>query len=241
MEAVNKYMHSPYVPLVISGEDFKWLPEYRANASVLDNHYKRLFGQLAIDELLVGAHDGITETNVKDAIEGAIKANKENLNRMWEIMEAEYNPLYNIDVHREYHFGKQQTTDTFGKVESNQIIGDRSTDVDTEPYNVTTTNDTTGMNTESFINDDKSTMHYDTTHTNTSSDEAQDSSTVEEHTDTHIYDAYINTEDFAGNQGITMSGQMIRDHLDVWRDYFNFWDALYKIIYKAVAISIFVD
>lgn len=196
------------------------------------------------------------ERFVKDC-EAGVFSHLNELARMWQVIQMDYRPLFNKDVtdvktvegtlfddvhsgsNKDIHAGEDVDT-TEGQTEDRTQSSNRGKRVGTDlaQFEETTTEEVVPYNNETFYDKNKL--------TNTRDIEGVDNSSTNNvnYGISHTYDSniehtfdeetertadYTETMTSRGNQGITMSQQMIESELKL-RMTFAFWDVLYKMV-----------
>lgn len=253
---VKELISTPLITSILHTSDYHFMDEYTNNSIALDNHYIKLFGGLQIDEELIGSTDTQTKTNITNEIRYYIIAHKEQLNRLYDINNLEYNPLYNVDAVETTTYGRTNKTDTFGVHKTDNDFGSTQTDRTTQGYNVdtvlgetnvTTTNNVSGFNEGSLVEDNN---------TNTSSEEVlnrttynpqseqlttesfTNTTTSNQHIDTYVEDEHTVTLDRRGNIGTTKSTDLVQSEFDVWSK-IAFWDYLFTSLFATISIPLY--
>ena len=257
---IKNYLATPIISNTIPINDFDFLSEYRQNSVKLDKHFIKMYGNLSLDEELEGATDTLTKTNVTNEITNCLYTHREQLNRIYEINNLEYNPLYNVDGTttttseigervETNTIGEQNNTTTIGALEVTSNLGEQKNS-DTEGIRHTeTTNKATGYNGNTMMDDNKS-INDSNEVTNssligarkdtTSTGEQINKNKIDEKTDTIKHNAYTDkvTEVRRGNIGVTKSTELIQSQYDTWKN-IDFWNLLYTLIISSITIPFY--
>lgn len=175
-----------------------------------------------------GAIDAQINMMLRDILKGVFDENAESFKRIWSVINKSYEPLYNVDVvDTEEHSGSDTTshdgTDsktTTGNIEDKKE--GKETNKDGNNSHTTTNNGIFVFDSNSAIDDSTSetllatekelsfTNRKDTRTYNSLKDQTEYDSTLETE-----YDSTI-TRTKHGNQGITMSQEMLNAEIDTW-------------------------
>lgn len=188
-----------------------------------------------------------------------IKKHAKELYHLWEIAQAEFDPIYNVEEHIEETTKKTgsdtlrdaidsvHTTDSYGEKSETENIGAGKGTSITGDSTSTTTNTKAGFNSSDFQKNEQNSTN-NTARTDSYSDEARTNKrTNAASTDNHVTDfredvheqTFDNTVthylDRKGNVG-TMSSPELLDKAAASNDVFDFYDKLYDMVLKELAI-----
>lgn len=136
--------------------------------------------------------------------------------KLWEIQNAEYNPLYNYDMHEE-------GTDTKTGSDTTNFLG---TETNTRTGQVYESNDVQGFDSNSYKPAGQTITDYN--HNNT--DGVQDTRTFEGRNDMVEYDTELGHELHRyGNVGVTTTQKMVEDEIKLWQ-----WNFYYRELFPRV-------
>lgn len=257
---IKNYLATPIISNTIPIIDFEFLSEYRDNSVKLDNHFLKMYGNLSLDQELEGATDTITKSNITIEITNCLYAHREQLNRIYEINNLEYNPLYNVDGTtittseigervETNTIGEQNNTTTIGALDVTSNLGEQNNSDAEGIRHTETTNKSTGYNGNTMMDNNKSVTDSNEVINSstigsrqdiTSTSEQINKNKIDEKTDTIKHNAYTDkvTEVRQGNIGVTKSTELIQSEFDTWKN-IDFWNLLYSLIISSVTIPFY--
>ena len=181
--------------------------------------------------------------------------NKENYQRLYDLLSIDYEPLQNYDKHSfiekredgqnvltdsigarhsENDFASRQDSDVYGAISESDVHGAK---------NETSENEVAGFNSSTYNDSDKTTnteQSYTDTHTEQSKtdthtlgahiDKHDDRAATDSHTTDFGHEDYVDEHTY-GNVGVTTSQQMAQSEIDLWNS-FRFYDILIGDIIK---------
>lgn len=229
----------------------EWATEYNTHFSIYDPLFLSLFGDMAIDDIILDGEE-IDTTLLDSYMTAELFSNKYTYDKMWNAMQLEYEPLWNVDGTEVITFSEKETTHDIGARTETTNIGARNEHTDNGARQTTTThgqdtstNQMSADNSTDFVNADKNIMttgdtvtsdmpSTDTRVTNPATDtranaSAQDKDTEGMHTETHRR---------TGNIGLTTSMQLLREEYAVAR--VNFFKMVIRDAVNSIAIPFYL-
>lgn len=184
--------------------------------------FKDEYGDLIVKDKLVKNGELVSNAEIQARMKAYISMNRETLERKWEIVLSDYDPAVNYDKSSEIitsYEGTATNTTTNGTVTSTN--GSRTD---------------TAIDSTSLVDDESFNNKYKTT--NTAGEQTNTMSKGNDSNTTSFDDRKdIVTEHTKGNIGVTMEGDILKNHLDFW-SMFSFYIELSNVIIDALTEGI---
>ena len=250
----------------INSASYPFMVEYLENKLLYDRNFKKKYGNLILDNDLIGLSNESTISNISDGVTEIISLNKNTLNRLYANISIEYNAINNYDRHEtiteRVDGSKENVLELLGNETDTNIIGNSTI------TNVSGNSKITNSNGERSSTNENLKYTYDSDNYNNDNKEINtispsvDTTDIDAKTDTTNIDAKTdtitksfenrknkNTENYidfvkttenttSGNIGVTTSQQMLQSDIDLWKNY-NFWKYLFELIANEISIGVY--